>query len=52
MTEVNPEIKDTLEKINGTWGGEFKVEFIDKWKSIVKKKKEENFKISTSFNVW
>ncbi|MGH1565839.1 MAG: tRNA (cytidine(56)-2'-O)-methyltransferase [Nitrosopumilus sp.] len=45
MTEVNPEIKDTLEKINGTWGGEFKLEFIDKWKSIVKKKKEEKFTI-------
>ena len=45
MTEVNPEIKDTLEKINGTWGGEFKLKFIDKWKSIVKKKKEENFTI-------
>jgi tRNA (cytidine56-2'-O)-methyltransferase len=23
MTEVNPEIKDTLEKINNTWGGNF-----------------------------
>lgn len=45
MTEVNPEIKDTLEKINKTWGGNFVVEFIDKWKSIIKKKKEENFKI-------
>jgi tRNA (cytidine56-2'-O)-methyltransferase len=45
MTEVNPEIKDTLDKINKTWGGNFRVEFIDKWKSIVKKKKEENFKI-------
>lgn len=45
MTEVNPEIKDTLEKINKTWGGNFVVEFIDKWKSIVKMKKEENFKI-------
>ncbi len=45
MTEVNPEIKDTLEKINKTWGGNFVVEFIDKWKSIVKKKKEGNFKI-------
>ncbi len=39
MTEVNPEIRDTLEKINKTWGGNFVVEFIDKWKSIVKKKK-------------
>lgn len=45
MTEVNPEIKDTLEKINKTWGGNFTVEFIDKWKSIIKKKKEENFRI-------
>jgi len=45
MTEVNPEIKDTLEKINSTWGGDFTVEFIDKWKSIIKKKKEENFRI-------
>jgi len=45
MTEVNPEIKDTLYKINKTWGGNFEVEFIEKWKSIVKKKKEENFKI-------
>jgi len=41
MTEVNPEIKDTLEKINKTWGGNFVVEFIDNWKSIVKKKKED-----------
>ena len=45
MTEVNPEIKDTLEKINKTWGGDFEVEFIDKWKTIVKKKKEEGIKI-------
>jgi len=44
MTEVNPEIKDTLEKINKTWGGNFVVEFIDNWKSVVKKKKGE-FKI-------
>ena len=43
MTEVNPEIKNTLEKINRTWGGNFIVEFIDKWKSIVKKKKEDKF---------
>ena len=45
MTEVNPQIKDTLDKINKTWGGDFIVEFIDKWKSVVKKKKEDNFKI-------
>lgn len=45
MNEVSPEIKDTVEKINKTWGGKFEVEFIDKWKTVVKKKKEENFKI-------
>ena len=45
MTEVNPEIKDTLEKINKTWGGNFMVEFIDKWKTIVKTKKDDGFKI-------
>jgi tRNA (cytidine56-2'-O)-methyltransferase len=44
MTEVNPEIKGTLEKINNTWGSNFIVEFIDNWKSIIKKKKEK-FKI-------
>ena len=45
MTEVNPEIKETLDKINKTWGGNFEIEFIEKWKAIVKKKKEENYKI-------
>ena len=28
MTEVNPEIRDTLEKINNTWGGNFIVQCI------------------------
>ena len=45
MTEVNPEIGETLDKINKTWGGDFKVEFIEKWRPILKKKKEDNFKI-------
>ncbi len=45
MTEVNPEIKDTVEKINKTWGGNFVIEFIDSWRPIVKKKKEEGYKI-------
>ena len=43
--EVNPDIKDTVNKINKTWGGRFSIEFIDKWKPIVKKKKDEGFKI-------
>lgn len=45
MTEINPEIKDTLRKINETWGGNFTVEFIEKWKPVIKEKKEDNFKI-------
>ena len=45
MTEINPEIKDTIGKINNTWGGNFEIEYIEKWKPIVKKKKEEGFKI-------
>ena len=46
MTEVNPEIKDTLDKINKTWGGNFEIEFIEKWKTVVRKKREEeDFKI-------
>lgn len=38
MSEINPEIKDTIEKINKTWGGNFVIEFIDNWKKIVKDK--------------
>ena len=45
MTEVNPEIKDTIEKINNTWGGDFVIEFIDNWKSVIKDKKNEGYKI-------
>jgi tRNA (cytidine56-2'-O)-methyltransferase len=45
MTEVNPDIKNTLEKINNTWGGNFSIEFIDSWKPVIKMKKENGFKI-------
>ncbi|MGV7226892.1 MAG: tRNA (cytidine(56)-2'-O)-methyltransferase [Nitrosopumilus sp.] len=45
MTEINPEIKDTIGKINNTWGGNFEIEFIEKWKPVVKKKKDEGYKI-------
>ena len=40
MDEVNPEIKDTLNKINNTWGGDFEIEIIDNWKSLLKQKKK------------
>ncbi len=45
MSEINPEIKETIEKINNIWGSNFEVKFIEKWKTIVKKKKDEGFKI-------
>lgn len=45
MNEVNPEIKDTLEKINKTWGGTFKIEFLDDWKTVIKTKKANSVKI-------
>ena len=45
MNEVNPEIKETLSKINKTWGGEFQIEFIENWKNIIKTRKQDSAKI-------
>ena len=39
MTEVNPDIKDTLKKINQTWGGDFEVEFVENPNEVLKSKK-------------
>ena len=39
MTEINPEIKDTINKINNTWGGKFEIEFISNWKNVINSKK-------------
>ena len=38
MNEVDPEIENTIKKMNKTWGGEFEIEFFDDWKKIVKSK--------------
>ncbi|MEM2785611.1 MAG: tRNA (cytidine(56)-2'-O)-methyltransferase [Candidatus Nitrosotenuis sp.] len=40
MNEVNPEIKDTVEKVNRSWGSGFELEFIDDWKKILRSKKK------------
>ncbi len=40
MNEVNPEIKDTLEKINDRWGGDFEIELIENWKEIIKNRRK------------
>ena len=45
MTEADPEIKDTIDGINHTWGGRFKVTYVDKWRPILQEKKRHNYLI-------
>ncbi|SVB85699.1 uncharacterized protein METZ01_LOCUS238553, partial [marine metagenome] len=45
MNEINSEIKDTISKINKTWGGDFEIEMIENWKRIIKEKKNQSVKI-------
>ena len=44
MTDVDDEIKKTLDKVNKRWGGEneFRLEIIDNWKKILKTWKEND----------
>jgi len=45
MYDANPEIKDTLSKVNKIWGSDFKVEIIESWRGIIKSKKSDAYKI-------
>src|SRR5712692_70759 len=45
MYDANPELRVTISKINGMWGGNFKVEIIENWKEVIRLKKKEAFKI-------
>jgi tRNA (cytidine56-2'-O)-methyltransferase len=45
MYDANPDIKDTIIKVNKMWGSDFKVEIIENWKEVIRLKKEESFKI-------
>ena len=45
MTEVNPEIRDTVRKVNRSWGGDFEVEFIEGWRPTVRARKDAGCKI-------
>jgi tRNA (cytidine56-2'-O)-methyltransferase len=45
MNEINPEIKNTLEKVNKTWGSNFEIVFIDDWKKVIKDRKRNSFTI-------
>jgi tRNA (cytidine56-2'-O)-methyltransferase len=42
MNGVNPEIKDTVKKVNESWGGDFQIEFIDNWRKLLKLKKKSS----------
>ena len=41
MNEVDPEIENTIKRMNKTWGGEFKVEFFEDWKKVLSTKIKE-----------
>lgn len=45
MYDANPEIKDTVSKVNKMWGGDFQVEIIEEWRRVLKSKKAEAYKI-------
>lgn len=45
MYDANPEIKDTVSKVNKMWGGDFQVEIIEDWKKALKLKKSDLYKI-------
>ncbi len=45
MNGINPDIIDTVSKINMTWGSNFEIKITDKWKSIIKDCKKRSMKI-------
>jgi tRNA (cytidine56-2'-O)-methyltransferase len=47
MTDVDEEIKNTIHKVNNSWGGlkEFNLEIIDDWKKLIKEWKEKQGKV-------
>lgn len=45
MNEINPEIKETIQKINNTWGGSFEIEYKENLKEVIKKRKSDSYKI-------
>lgn len=40
MNEINPEIKDTIRKVNESWGGDFQIEIIEDWRKVIKTKRK------------
>jgi tRNA (cytidine56-2'-O)-methyltransferase len=45
MNEINPEIKETIQKVNRSWGSTFEIEYIEDWRKILRDKKKLGFKI-------
>lgn len=45
MNEINPEIKETLSKVNKSWGSHFEIEYIENWRTLLKSKKTDGAKI-------
>ena len=45
MYDANPEINQTISKVNKMWGSDFRVGIIENWKDIIKLKKKDSFKI-------
>lgn len=45
MYDANPEIIDTVSKVNEMWGSDFQVEIIEEWRKVLKAKKSDSYKI-------
>lgn len=45
MNEINPEIKETLDRVNKSWGSDFEIEYIENWRALLKSKKKDGVKI-------
>jgi len=47
MTDVDEEIKETISRVNKSWGGfnEFSLEIVDNWKNLIKEWKKNNGKV-------
>ena len=41
MNEVDPDIENTIKKMNKTWGGDFEIEFFSNWKNVLNMKKRD-----------
>lgn len=45
MNEVSPDIGSTIEAVNGSWGGDFGVTFIDDWMDVIIKSTQRGYAV-------